>query len=334
MSVRYFPQRPGFVLLLTVVLLALVAAGLAGVARRSQRASLDANCLEARLQQRWLTRTAEDLLPHVGEWLDAVDAADVDSIATNPTSGIAPILASAAILLDLGHHHVELVLGDEQAKCNLNAVWDAADPAVGRDKLQRLISDLGLALLPRPRPIGTFEASAAGSSYDWPAFGTYDQLILTAAPASFAAAVHRSPGGREAGRWSGPSGDMIGLIVGPRSVDALPLLADHLTLWGDGRLRLDRASPAALRARLEPLLSPNQIERLLTAHAEGLAGLEALDTLELTERQRQQLATRVTAESSCFSVRLHLDDGRRVRTSLTVGEPTDNVDPRLHRFTW
>lgn len=313
------PRRPGFVLLLTVVLLALVAAGLAGVARRSHRASLDANRLEAELQRRWLARTAENLLPHVGEWFDTRSRGiDPSSLQT---TGSAEPLACETIRLDLGHHQIQLVLGDEQAKFNLNAAWDEADPAVGRAKVRQLCADLGLPLVPQLRPLNSFQATAANSDHDWPAFGTYEQLIPTP-PGSLASEAERSRG-----RW-------VVAAVGPTN-DGRAALADHLTFWGDGRLRIDRASAPALHAALAPLLSPSQIEQILLLRGEGLDGLALLDALELTDRQRRESAGRIAADSQTFSVRLHLDDGRRLRTSLSVsGSAEDSDSARFHRLNW
>lgn len=311
-------SRHGYVLLLTLVLLAMVAAGLAGVARRSSHATLEANRKEQHLQRKWFTLSAEQLL------------AEADTILSGETSIPSTARRQIAIDFDLGSQRITLLLADEQAKANLNALWERSDPAVVRAKVQELVASMGSSESIALRPLGEFEAVAAGSEYAWPVFGTYEQVLS-------AEAVRRQLAD-EPGESGVPG---VGVF-------------DGLTLWGDGRLRLERADSVAVHAVLFPLLSPSQIEQLITAaqtpEVVGANDGTFTDTasfffdtqgkssggLELTDRQRAGLEQRVTSESTCFSLRLRFDDGRRVRSTLVVlDQGADDAGSHATRsFTW
>ncbi|MEM8738836.1 MAG: hypothetical protein AAGG38_10225 [Planctomycetota bacterium] len=289
----------GYVLLLTLVLLAMVATGLAGIARRSHAAALEANRLERDAQRRWLATSARQLLPEADQLLIAWNEASATSSA------------SARAEFDLGHHRVSLTLGDEQAKANLNTLWTRYDPAVVRAKATALAASSrnGSGSTPHLRPIGAFEAKAAGTSLDWPAFVSLEQVLT-------ADGLHR-------------------LLQTPSPETSL---LDYVTLWGGGRLRIDRASRPALEAVLTPLLSPGQVDRFLAERFENPPlGSRVTDVsgLRLTDRQREQLTGYITAKSSCFSVRLRLDDQRRIYTHLAVRQKAvGSSEASTLRFDW
>lgn len=289
-------RRAGYVLLLTLILLAMVAAGLAGVARRSHAASLEANRVERETQRRWLAVTAETLLR------------DSDQILTDQGLPGDRSMAAARFEFDLGHHHLTLTLADEQAKANLNTLAARHDHAVVSAKANALAAGTASNLRPRLRPIGEFEATAAGVEIDWPAFGSWEQVL---------------------------SADDLGkLLNGPPLENTF---LNHITLWGDGRLRVDRASRPALEAMLTPLLSTGQIEQMLAERMEHAVESSAvgISGLELTDRQREQLAERLTDESQTFSIRLRFDDQRRARYHMVVQQTaaaSSNI--QTFRFDW
>jgi len=194
-------RHAGYALLLTLILLAMVAAGLAGVARRSHAASLEANRVERDTQRRWLAVTAETLLP------------DSDRILTDTSVADGISMATARFTFDLGHHHLTLTLADEQAKANLNTLMDRHAPAMVNAKTNALSAGTVSNIQPKLRPLGDFETTAAGVEADWPAFGSLEQVLA--------------------------SEDLSQLLDGP-ALGAT--LLDDVTLWGDGRLRLYRAS--------------------------------------------------------------------------------------------
>ena len=293
--------KPGYVLLLTLVLLAMVAAGLAGVARRSHQASLEANRFEQSLQRKWLERSTETLLD------------DADALLEYANRELPRAVGNHTLDFDLGHHRIEMDLSDEQAKANINALWSRSDPSVVRATVQELLAKTGSVEQLELRPLGEFETVAAGSRIEWPSFISYEQAIPP---------------------------EQLRVQLGSSSDERRTM--DVLTLWGDGRLRIDRAEPEVLHAVLFPLLSPPQIESLAEATATKNVpksgdplSMASGGTLELTDRQREALLTLITQDSACFSVRLRIDDSRRVRTYLAVKDLTSEEDSgRTIRFCW
>ena len=286
----------GYVLLLTLILLMMVGVGLASVARQSHAAAVEAGRQEAELQRRWLARTAEDLLPHVDDWLRA----DAESLGVPR-----PALRWTSTI---NGHEVQLTVADEQAKANVNALWERSEPAAARPDVEDLLRAAEPAAFPRLRPVEDFHVMAAAAKSDWATFSSYEQLWPPEAVRSIVTSV-----GNEAA-------------------------LHHVTLWGDGRLNVARASRISLEAVLQPLLARGQLEELIrwqnaaavvaagsesagTGHPIAPAALNShdlLNSLELTERQAGEVARLITTESRSFSVRLIIDDSFRKHTYLTV----------------
>lgn len=299
-------RERGYVLLLTLLLLAMMATGLAGMARRSHHAILEANRSEQEIQREWLSRSAESVLPAA------------EKILTQNSKNVSRPSDNLVLIYALDNHHVSLSLSDEQAKANLNALWKRSDPAIVRATAQTLATSVGFTEELNLRPLGTFEVVAAGSRADWPVFGAYEQLF--------------------------PSG-AIQQEIHKASIDASVI--GVITLWGDGRLRIERADPAVLHAVLFPLLSPSQIQQLsdvvrypVSEDRKPPVGPSTTSIiyrvgLELTDRQQELLSKLVTDESKCFSVRLRFDDGRRVRSTLAVRQNDSKAESlQITRFNW
>jgi len=296
----------GYVLLLTLVLLAMVATSLAAVARRSFAASIDATRLEREAQRHWLRVSAENLLPQ----LENILSSPFDSSAALPDSSITKETSNASVSLnlDLGHHKLRLTLADEQAKANLNALWSRHDPNVVSAKVSVLLASLGSSDPVALRALGSFEATAAGSQTDWPTFVAFEQIL--------------------------PPEVLKAHLKGD---DGTASLLNAVTLWGDGRLHAQAAGRPALDAVLTPLLSLGQVDEFERIRVESGAEANAisLNDLGLTDRQREQLAGLVTSTPLCHSVRLRFDDSRRTYTYLAVlqREASDQTKP-LVRMSW
>jgi hypothetical protein len=77
-------RRHGYVLLMTVILIALAGVTLLTVARGSLRSAMDASRAASDVQQRWLTLSAQrTILPRAAQWFDhtpAVEDAQGDQV--------------------------------------------------------------------------------------------------------------------------------------------------------------------------------------------------------------------------------------------------------------
>lgn len=383
--------RRGFVLLLTLVVLALMTAALAALARRAHRASVDADASVHRLQQRWMVRSVEGLLasaPELDERVAALQRMD-NTYATAPIDSVqhGPDLFTLVWSPGRDDRDVEpdtdrgsrpivrLVFADEQAKTNLNTFWSRTDPDSFQQELQtELIRFPASRLRVHPRPLTDLHRAAAPTGSDlaidsisndqlrfgqireidtsrrprlstrgrildrWPAFGAFEQVFAlkpirsTAGsdrPASFAgvfwgttekarlmpaimeslAFIHSGPI-----RTTSEGGPLAASVVSGSSVGSA------VTLWGDGRLRIDRASPVALRLQLRPLLSDTQLRDLvdLRVRTPGASAGALLGALELTERQAEEAALRITDLSASYSARLTWWFGGRRDDTLSV----------------
>jgi len=156
------PRRRGYVLVMTLLLLALAGLILVGIARHSLALAQEAIESERDLQDRWgalslehaLFARADDLLS---------PPADVQAPAARP----APRRAGE---LRLGGTTYRFLLGNESAKLNLNTALRLRDPEAVRGVLAEL-ADQPLPIVLRP---ATDEASPPFSS--WGQVVAYDQL--------------------------------------------------------------------------------------------------------------------------------------------------------------
>lgn len=282
--------RSGFALLITVVLLSLMGLVLAGLARGVVQRVVAANAAAESLQERYTRRSLETVLEVAPALLDqANDQGQVDASATRVVELAEPgatTLTTDANLGERGRPALavgsvtlrwqpgregrtrELVVADEQAKINLN-VLQRRDPQRLEQVLQDVFARGSVRVLPAPRPVEDFDRDL--NRADLPAFSTFGQLVNR--------------------------GD-AGALFGAERFDQV---VDAVTFFGNGRLRLDRASLFARDSVLSPELSAGD-----------------LVLPDLTEGERRLLRQRTTDRSSVFSVRL----GPRSRNTARPGGGT------------
>ena len=272
-------RRRGFVLVVTLLLLVLVGALMAIVARQSLARAADAVRMERQLQAKWAAVSIGDALPPRAEAvLDAVDSATV------------------AMVLNLGdgpsRQDVRLVISDESAKVNLNELW-RRDPAVFAGALATLSPRADLRFDPRPNPV-----DAAGEfDNPPPPFESYGQLFDMPSPAA--------------------------LIAG----------TTDLTIFGDGKLNVARASPAAIAQVTNGILGRGEVERLVALRREqsGIALSMIYDELELPQRDRNRLSPLLSQVSTAQAVWIMPEHGP---ARLVVIERSPEVGVRRLGFAW
>ena len=167
--------RTGFVLLMTLLILAVAAAAMADVSRRSLRRALEANDAEQALQQKWAaTSVRRTLLPRAALVINGAEQRTRRPAATVRTDlflGDGPSLTP-----------VSLLFGDEGAKLNLNTLYER-----DRRGLQRSLTSLfdtgPLRVELRPNPPGRDELAAPV-----PPFESFGQVFDAPSPAALAGA--------------------------------------------------------------------------------------------------------------------------------------------------
>jgi len=290
-------DRKGFVLLMVLMVLAIAAAVLAGTARRSGRAAIEAAGVLRDLQVRWGAASCKQfMLDHTEQLLARRNA----SCASGRSR------SEKRFAVRLGGIDFELILCDEQAKPNANVIA-ARFAAQG---LQAALSNLQarrrnvLRTLPQPgtgqrtlllrsqlhtpsgsaKPTGPARGPAMTAQVTTVAqlpqavpvlYESYDQLFELHHPSQ--------------------------LLAGRDEQSALTL---PVTCWGDGRLNFKVAGVAAMRAVLGDLLSEQQIRQLheFASEKPNCTLAEALGALKLDHERAAVVSAYLTDTSRCFAL--------------------------------
>lgn len=323
-------SQPGFVLLLTLVVLALAAVVMVDVSRRGVEHAAAAAEAGHDLQRRWGVASARAaVLPRV------------DAILDDERRRRGEPVAELAVALDLGEQRFGLVVADEQAKVNLNAVYrehglDAATRAVA--------AAVGSA---PGSPIADLKPDPRSGRGGGPAIaGTIAEEIPGMLPGAAAVVPF--------GSWSQVFRDPAPDALLRTDEDRRRPVAS-VTCWGDGRLNLMRASRDAIASRAGRLLSSGDIDRLIegrdqlfraesgpddrsdeqtdpgsTASPATPPEASLLAVLDLTDRQREALGDIFTEESHCRSLTMLIEhEGRRYRELAILTRPTAASEPGL-----
>ncbi len=301
------PRHRGYVLLLTLLLLAIAAAALAGVCRAGLQQAVQAARAQEDLQRRWgVLSCRAALLPKAPKVL----------AAPRPKNE-SPDVAEARISLLLGGQSVTLVFGDEQAKANVNLMY-ALNQRAGADRAVRELAQLsGSPILVELHPLemeSTDESDSDEKAEDealdvsfQPFFESWGQIFPAAGPDEL---VHR--------RGDSPS------------------VTSNLTCWSDGSLNVRRATREALTRACEPVLGPAHVAKLVSAREKDpeFDLWDTLDALNLSESRRQACDLLLTDESTCFSLWIVTRAGTREWYDLSVADVEAGRATGIRVFSW
>jgi hypothetical protein len=237
-------------------------------------------------------------------------------------------VASFRTTIRLGRHRFDVIVADEQAKANVNRMLLAAvDVSSFESRLRAALSGSGVGRAVNLRPAPT-ESPGESTGLPRPVRGIGQVFdLVTVTPER----LLDSPGDDPAA---------LGLI----------------SIWGDGRINLRRASEASAKLALSPPLTGVEVGRLIGARvrpAQRLGG--SLDSAAARDartsaRQRDPLlrlletaripysidgeALPVTLSSACHSVWVITDDGRRRWYEVEALDTSDPDRPRRSYFAW
>jgi type II secretory pathway component PulK len=275
---RAHPQS-GFALVMSLVLVMLAGVLLSRVAWRSASTALDAAEAAEELKVRWAViglRAA--VLPRVESILDQAERGEQpdDAESTSEARYLNPPVAELRIVCRLSGIEHELVLTDEQAKLNVNVLLKERGRADTQLFVDRWLNqqDRAGGALPRirlrPLPVDDNQDAALALS-----IGSFGQIAREIGPE----------------QWVGS--------------DESPGLSRALTLWGDGKLNLRRASASAIEARCKPTLGLSTVRALLTARKSD-PYRKLSDLLEnlskVNQDEKSKIARLLTDESSCHGL--------------------------------
>ena len=302
-------SRPGYVLVLTLVVLALAASAMVGLSRAAMLQSLSARRAEERLQRRWGTLTCTaTLLPNVEKIL-AREEADLGR----------PAGAKQATIV-LGRQTFDLVVADEQAKLDANALVYYRGRAAAEAAVRKVLREDKVARLRVRFLAGSTRPLAPSITGDTPD-GDED--------------ADRTDDDPE-GELERPDYRPI-QSFGQMFADELPgeLAGAGITCWGDGAVRLRRASPTALAEICAPVLDASKVRRLVEIRDRfpGIAVTRALDALQLDADARDEVESRLADESSCHSLWVIARGPERSWYHFAVSDGSRPQDA-LESFEW
>ncbi len=279
-------DRDGYVLLVVLAVSVLVVTTLATLAKVSLRRGLQAADAQRSLQQRWGALTLERAMLRQAPQIFMRG----EETAAKATPGKPPA-ATIRAAVTIGGVTFDLLLGDEDAKLNLNALYHH----VGKSKTERSLSRIAgpaVAMATRLVPAGeplllSREASSRSGETSEP---ENDRLEIPPAFRSWGEVFDLST---LEGRLGGGA--------------ALPNVTTGITCWGSGQLNFRRASDEAILAIVASVVQDGGARRLLTRYRQNpTSSIGVLLQTEVSNREHRDALTSLLSEkSNNFSIWIH-----------------------------
>jgi hypothetical protein len=284
---------------MALLVIALAGVIMASTARRSCLEAVRANTALEDLRRRWGAIGLQRALVGQCEQMILAAEAEGDADRQGPVTRVERRLALTGMTW-------RLVVGDEQAKVNVNTISTRGGTPALTAALTELLgveaADLAVALRPAlpEQPHGKRVRP----------YGSLGQVF---------------------------AGDWAGAVLRSRPDD--PAAIERITCWGDGRINFRRASPEALRAATAGVLDDTQRWKLLELREDipGISLSEALKRLDLARKQRSRAAAVLADRSRCHSLWIVAETGRRSWRRLVVvesGGRKQGSSPIAGVFVW
>ena len=305
-------SRLGYVLMIVLATSVLVVTVLGTLANVSLRRALQAADAGRELQQRWGTLTLQKtVLSQAPDlFLQRQELATESRLDAPPP----PMIRDA---MTLGGVTFDLMLGDEDAKLNLNVIYHLS----GRQKTEQVLS----------------EAS--------PSAAMYARLVPAVQPQQLSRQQRSRPRDSDsdeeiepvadAFRSWGEVFDINALEQNLGSEAALPIATTGITCWGSGQLNFQRATDEAILAVAGSIVQDGGARRILKRYRDNpTIDLAALLQNEVANPQnRRQLARRLGQTSNHFSLWIHSSTPqRKFQQQLTVMSRDDEGVIRFESF--
>lgn len=315
---KLLPRQHGFVLVLVLVILAIAGTVLGVSAYRCSRQVLQASEARQRLQDKWSELCLRCvLLPQVESILQTLE---------EETNTSVPEIRQT---LTLGDSEYTLILADEQAKVNINALVfvHGNDAAVMIQEswpwATCIETDLDQYKYKKSSQDDTADTNTVGESKESPASQPAAEKPKTIA----VPIVFESP-------------DALLIYKNPRQlilVDSSPSLLGRLSFWGDGRMNIHRAEMDALTQLLSPLLSATDLgnfENFRQEHPEGNLS-ELMGVLALGDKTAPLVRGLLTDSSRCFSLWVIRQNGIGSHTTVLTEMRGEKGGSRVvGRLSW
>lgn len=310
-------RRKGAVLLIVVACIVVAGLAMVGVARQSLRLATASVEEEVELQQRWgtisLQRTILSSAPKM--FTDS----DKRMLAVG-NSGPFPNTIRSRVLL--GGIEFDAVLSDEQAKLNLNRVYQSRGQSVTQTIAEKMKGLGGIRIRLLPEAVSTARGRRserridAGSSADV----DQDELEKPEPPSAF--------------RHWGQVFDLSNSPAGIESNQLLPAATTRLTCWGRGEINITRAADDVIEEACRTALGPGVARKLVRQYRKNptLNIRQIAMQLDVDESELDELNQLLTTQSSTYSLWLHSTSTNGPQRWFAVASPAGAVGIKTERF--
>ncbi len=331
-------HQRGYALLLALFMVVLMAFSIAGLARASLAAALDAQRVESDLRRRWATLSSRRLLAaQLPELLDEefLRYHDEQVKASKSRSQAAvrhrrPPPTALVGSFQLGGQHVEFRFADEEAKVNLNTLSSSVDSERELERrAENLLAGRDFGLSVNLQPHSEFERE----QLKIPPYTHLGQVVATVTPAALVfgdGGDHDVPALATESSGQTPSSQRTGVaaertsaqspfLVSPSpAVPPAPL--DRVTLWGTGRLRLQRAADVSVETLLKKKLRPEKLAAFLAARRSSPSALSAAlaHRVALSVEEHHAVRRLLSDRDDTYSLWLRVSGARRASSSLSL----------------
>lgn len=304
-------SRCGFVLLVVLAAIIVVGLALTSTARRGLNATISAIEAQKSLQRRWgMTSCQRAILPAAQSLFDVSDR------TTRRQRG--KKTAFPAVLEDrvmLGDQTFDLLVADEDAKANLNAIYDASDIQTCERALSRLTGPLeSRSVQLTPERASTNQQSAKKSRASASKLEDPNSEI-DSSPDSIAPAFRS---------W-GEVFDLVQLHRLAGDDRQLAKMTRQLSLFGTGRLNVFRAKDETILAVCSAVVREGLAQRVLSKVRETSLGEVrlVLDQTVTNEIDRRDLQKLLGDSSNSFSIWIEVSSKSVRQQRLAIQAPNE-----------
>lgn len=278
--------RRGYVLLMVLAVSVLVVTVLASLAKMSLRRGLQAADAERQLQQRWGAQSLQEAVLKQAPKIFALRAERQAELKPDE-----PLPTTIRTAMNLGGVTFDLMLADEDAKLNLNALYHHVGKMKTEQALAKSVGPLfarAMALNPASAPMQLERQSSRLRQDD----DDDEEEARPLIPDAF--------------RSWGEVFD-VSYIERMEGEAALPNLTTGITCWGGGQLNFRRASDEAFLAIAGSVIQDGAAKRMLTRYRDNpLISGNVLLEAQVTNRSKRERLTRLLSEvSTNYSLWIH-----------------------------
>lgn len=295
---RLPPKNTGYVLLMTLLLITIVAVAIASVSRLSLQRSIQTSREADKLQRNWAMRSAQyTIMQQANELLEKAE------------EDTAKPVGRLQFELKLGEQLFAFELADEQAKFNINSSFDLRGRVQTSESVRLLTANCPNKLVLLKPAISTPGMQNNNMRSKSTKFTLFSQVFHNVQPEHFVMQNSEREG-----------------------------LSSYVSCWGNGKTNFLRASREVLILACQPYLNSSEIDQLIQLREEipGISLSQALGELDLSKNSKKMAMKLLTDRSGTFSLWSIHNAGTRVWYEFIVQSTSShgNAGEKHHLIAW